>query len=192
MEVMARFAAGDDAAALDLVRREWGHMLTSRLGTNSTFWEGYHPNGDPADYYAGGYPASYTSLAHGWATAPTAALTSYVLGASSTPDGYSVEPHPGDLRHAEGTLTTPWGQLAVAWTSDHEGFALTVTSGRVRGTGTVAVPLLGRARRVTVNGALAWDGHTYQPVRGLSGASSDGRYVTFRGSTPGTMTFRWR
>jgi hypothetical protein len=192
MEVMARFAAGDDAAALDLVRREWGYMLTSRLGTKSTFWEGYHPNGDPADYYAGGYPASYTSLAHGWATAPTAALTHYVLGASSTPDGYSIAPHPGGLRHAEGSLTTPAGQLAVAWDSAQEGFALTVRTGDVRGTGTVAVPLVGRARRITLNGALAWDGHQAQRGRGLPAASSDGRYVTFRNVAPGTWTFRWR
>jgi hypothetical protein len=167
-------------------------MLTSRLGTKSTFWEGFHPNGDPADYYAGGYPASYTSLAHGWATAPTAALTSYVLGASSTPDGYQVAPHPGDLRHAEGTLTTPRGQLAAAWDSDKGGFALTVRTGEVRGAGMVAVPLLGAARRITINGALAWDGHTSVATRGPSGASSDGRYVTFHGVTPGTWTFRWQ
>jgi hypothetical protein len=191
MEVMARFEAGDDGAALDLVRREWGHMLTSPLGTRSTFWEGYHPNGDPADYYNGGFPASYTSLAHGWATAPTAALTSYLLGASTTPDGYRVAPHPGGVRHAEGTLTTPAGQLALAWTRDDEGFAMTVRTGGVRGTGTVAVPLLGHARRITVNGSPAWDGRTAHPVRGVSGAASDGRYVTFRGVTPGSWTFRW-
>jgi hypothetical protein len=192
MEVMARFAAGDDDAALDLIRREWGYMLNSRLGTGSTFWEGYHPNGDPADYYDGGYPASYTSLAHGWATAPTAALTEFLLGASTTPDGYRVAPHPGGVRHAEGTLSTPRGQLVVAWDSDSHGFALTVKTAGVRGAGDVAIPLLGRHRRITINGALAWDGRTAEHIRGLSGASSDGEYVTFRGVTPGTWTFRWR
>jgi hypothetical protein len=192
MEVMARFAAGDDHAALDLIRREWGYMLNSPLGTKSTFWEGYHPNGDPAGYYGGTFPASYTSLAHGWATAPTAALTEYLLGASSTPDGYQVAPHPGGVRHAEGTLTTPRGQLAVAWNSAGNGFALTVKTPGVRGTGTVSVPLFGKARRITINGALGWDGHQALHIRGLSGATSDGRYVTFRGVTPGTWTFRWR
>jgi hypothetical protein len=190
MEVMARFTAGDDAAALDLVRREWGHMLTSPLGTRSTFWEGFHPNGDPADYYNGGYPASYTSLAHGWATGPTAALTEYLLGASSTAEGYQVRPHPGDVRHAEGSLVTAYGDLEVAWTRDAHGFAMTVHAPAARGT--VAVPLLGRDRRITVNGQVGWDGRGALPVHGLSAATSDGSYVTFRGLAKGTWTLRWQ
>jgi hypothetical protein len=186
MEVMARFTAGDDRRALDLIRREWGYMLSSPLGTRSTFWEGYHPDGNPADYYNGGYPASYTSLAHGWATAPTAALTQYLLGASSTVDGYRVEPHPGGVRHAEGSLVTPVGELRVAWTQERGGFAMTVHAPDARGT--VAVPVPARGGRITLNGRLVWGGSP----SASPGAINDGRYVTFRNLARGTWTFSSR
>ena len=74
MEVMAHFVAGDDATALSLIRLEWGYMLSSPKGTGSTFWEGYLQDG------SFDYDPAYMSLAHGWATGPTPALTNYVAG----------------------------------------------------------------------------------------------------------------
>ena len=74
MELFAHFAANDDGSAIALIKREWGFMLNSSIGTNSTFWEGYTSGG------AFGYGSSFTSLAHGWSTGPTSALTQYVLG----------------------------------------------------------------------------------------------------------------
>ena len=195
MEVLARFTAGDDRAALDLIRTEWGFMLDSPIGTRSTFWEGYHDDGNLADYYNGSYPASYTSLAHGWATAPTSALTEYLLGLSPGPDrdaSYVVKPHPGGVRHAEGTLTTRDGQLAAAWSSTPNGFALTFTAPARAGHGVVAVPVLGRERVITVDGQTVWDGHRFLGAPGIAGAESAAGYVSFHGVGPGTRTFAWR
>ena len=36
LEVLARFTAGDDQNALDLIRLEWGYMLSAEVGTGST------------------------------------------------------------------------------------------------------------------------------------------------------------
>lgn len=120
MEVHAHFVAGDDVGALNLIRRQWGYMLTNPTSTNSTFWEGFLADGSFG--YAGG--GSYMSNAHGWASGPTAALTEYVLGLAPDPvvDGQViVRPHPGDLTHAEGRL----GGVTVSW--DRQGAALTLT-----------------------------------------------------------------
>ena len=54
-------------------------MLTSPIGTASTFWEGYANNGT-----LNAYSSPFTSLAHGWSTGPTGALTTDVLGISPT------------------------------------------------------------------------------------------------------------
>ena len=100
MELAAHLAAGDTTQALDLMRREWGYMLNSPLGTGSTFWEGYLANGQF------GYGGAYMSNAHGWATGPTSALTFYVLGIRPTTiqGGYDIAPQTGDLSSAQGSL----------------------------------------------------------------------------------------
>jgi hypothetical protein len=85
MEVMARFAAGDDAGALDLIRREWGYMLNSPVGTASTFWEGY--NSDCSFGYESTGPGG----------------------------SYHFIPHPGDLQFAQGRLTVPQGAITASW-----------------------------------------------------------------------------
>jgi hypothetical protein len=114
MEVQAHLAAGDTAQALDLIRREWGYMLNSPLGTGSTFWEGYLANGQF------GYGGAYMSNSHGWATGPTSALTFYVLGVRPTTvnGGYDIAPETGDLTSTQGSLKTPNGDIKVAWTHD--------------------------------------------------------------------------
>ena len=101
-EVLARFATGDDARALELVRREWGWML------------------DPA---RGG---------HGWSTGAAPALTAYVLGVRPTSPGYAtfdVDPHRGDLGWAQGQVPTPHGPIRFAWS--RAGARLVVPPGTV-------------------------------------------------------------
>ena len=59
-----------------------------------------------------------TSLAHGWSTAPTYALSAYVLGMRPTSPGWrtwTVEPQPIGLRFASGSVGTPYGSLGVGW-----------------------------------------------------------------------------
>jgi hypothetical protein len=195
MEVMARFVANDGADALALIRSEWGYMLTSPLGTKSTFWEGYHTNGDFSDYYNGSYPASYTSLAHGWSAGPTAALTAYLLGVRPTTNGtYDVIPHPGDVAHVEGTVSTAIGRVLVGWTHRASTFALTVrplAASRVA-TVTVAVPKLGSSRAVTINGRLAWNGTRFLGADGVTSATQDTAYVYFRTNNALPRSFAWQ
>jgi hypothetical protein len=111
MEVHAHFTANDDFTALAQIRRTWGYMLDSPIGTRSTFWEGINADGSLA------YGGSYMSLAHGWSSGPTSALTFHLLGtAPETQVGqYRFVPHPGDLTSAEGRITLPQGQLNAAW-----------------------------------------------------------------------------
>ena len=58
------------------------------------------------------------SLSHGWSTAPTSALSAYVLGVQPATAGYAtwtVQPHPGDLAWSQGRVPTPHGDLNVKW-----------------------------------------------------------------------------
>jgi hypothetical protein len=186
MEVQAHFTAGDDTAALALIRREWGYMLTSPTGTGSTFWEGFLADG------GFDYGGTYMSLAHGWATGPTSALTFYVLGLMPTgADGrYGFVPHAGDLTHVEGDLTTPQGPVTGSW--DYAASAGTFTehlTAPAGSTGTIGVPTYGSsAVTVTVNGATVWSNGTFSPTAGVTGGSTDGRYVYLTGVAAGTYT----
>jgi hypothetical protein len=185
MEVQAHFVAGDDVNGLDLIRREWGYMLNSPTGTGSTFWEGFRSDG------TFDYGGTYMSLAHGWATGPTSALTFYVLGLSPTgAGGYTFLPHPGDLTHVEGNITLPQGALTGSWDYNPAagtlGETLTAPSGS---TGTIGVPTYGSTTvTVTVNGATVWSGGTFHATTGISGGSSDGSYIRLTGVAPGSYT----
>ncbi|MBS2549353.1 hypothetical protein KGQ19_21035 [Catenulispora sp. NL8] len=189
MELYAHFAAGDDVNALNLIRDEWGYMLESPIGTGSTFWEGYGNNGTLS-----AYSSNFTSLAHGWSTGPTGALTTDVLGISPTAPsgtGYQVVPHPGDLTHVEGTLTVAAGkQIHAGYDHDTAGdFSLQVDSSTNSGSsGVIAVPTWGQSRTVTVNGQTAWNGSAFVGASGITSADTDGQYIYFRGVAPGAYT----
>ena len=155
MELAAHLEAGDTTQALDLMRREWGYMLNSPLGTGSTFWEGYLANGQL------GYGGAYMSNAHGWATGPTSALTFYVLGIrpTTTTGGYEIAPQTGDLSNAQGSLKTPFGDIELSWTHDvHAGVFTEQLSAPTQAVDAVDVPTYGARTSVTVNGRLVWDG----------------------------------
>ena len=157
MEIQAHLQAGDATRALDLIRREWGYMLDSPLGTGSTFWEGYLANGQF------GYGGAYMSASHGWATGPTSALTFDVLGISprSVTGGYALKPQPGDLADAQGSLKTPLGDIRLAWRHDvaHRSFSEQVDA-PTAAVDEVDVPTFGAATQVTVNGERVWNGRT--------------------------------
>jgi hypothetical protein len=188
MEVYAHFVAGDDTNALNLIRTEWGSMLASPIGTGSTFWEGVTNTGGFAN---GG---SFTSLDHGWSTGPTGALTTQVLGISPTAvagAAYQVIPHPGDLTHAEGTLTVAAGKTVhAAYDHDAAGdFGMRVDSSTNSGsTGVIAVPTGGQNHVVTINGTTAWNGSSFTGAAGISSADKDSNYIYFRGVQPGAYS----
>jgi alpha-L-rhamnosidase len=145
-DVDARFLAGDTAGALQLLENEWGPMTTGPDG--GTLWE--------KETTAGTLGSSSTSLAHGWSTGPTSALTAYVLGVTPTSPGYAswrVDPQPGSLAWAEGAVPTPQGDITVKWASGAGGFRISITApGRTRGT--VVLPQGVSRYSVTVNGQL--------------------------------------
>jgi hypothetical protein len=183
MEVQAHFVAGDDVNALTLVRREWGYMLNSPTGTGSTFWEGYRSDG------SFDYGGTYMSLAHGWATGPTSALTFYLLGLSPTgTSGYDFVPHPGDLTHVEGTITLPQGSAAGSWDYDASAGTLAEQLTSPAGsTGRIGIPTYGSsAVTVSVNGATVWSGGAFHATSGITGGSTDGDYVYLTGVAGGS------
>ena len=84
--------------------RSWRHMVDS--GTTIT-WEAwdqrYKPNQD---------------WNHAWGAAPANLLPRFVLGVQVSRPGWSeaeIQPHPGGLRFASGTVPTPKGTIRVSW-----------------------------------------------------------------------------
>lgn len=59
MEVLGHAASGKMAVAVDLIKRQWGYMLSNSNSTQSTFWEGMQANGQYA------FEGIYMSHAHG-------------------------------------------------------------------------------------------------------------------------------
>ncbi len=93
-DVLARYAAGADDSALDLIRKTWGYMLVSGPGT---MWETIDTGT--------GRPVGNGSLDHGWSSGAAPALTSQVLGVQPTSPGFAtftVTPNPSDLDVGEG------------------------------------------------------------------------------------------
>jgi hypothetical protein len=118
-ELLARFKGGDTANAINLIRREWGYMVSVGPGT---MWETIGPfGGSPTD--------QHPSLNAGWSAGAAAALTGYVLGVKPTSPGFAtftVFPHSGDLSHITGDVPTPHGTIHVDWRATLRGPSLTV------------------------------------------------------------------
>jgi alpha-L-rhamnosidase len=199
-ELFARLQYFRTGEALGLMRRLWGHMVMGDPG--DTVWEKMTVDGGVAPYQTANADASpiiedqrsgETSLAHGWSTGPTAALSAYVSGMRPVAPGWKtwlVEPQPGDLDFAQGTVGTPRGTLASRWERNAGGrksFRLTVVAPRAT-TGTVAVPLFGHKRTIGRDGRVVWDG---KRAVGGAKARSSGDYVRFFEPEPGTHTYAW-
>ena len=125
-EVLGRLAVGQNQSALDLIRQVWGLMLPQNTPYYSGgCWEYVAQTGLPG-------LGSGTSLAHGWSTGATPALSLYVLGARPLTPGFAtflVEPQPGDLAWASGRAPTPHGPVTVDWAAGAQAthrFVLTV------------------------------------------------------------------
>jgi alpha-L-rhamnosidase len=186
-ELDARLAAGDTADAESLLNSVWGHMISAGSAETGTMWENVSgSNGQPG-------LGSSTSLAHGWSTTPVSALSGYVLGAQPVTAGYAswtVQPHPGDLSWAEGSVPTPHGALAVDWSGESGAYQFSMQVTAPSGTsGTIAVPTYGASNPiVSVNGNTVWSNGAYTATGGIGGAHSDGSYVYLTGVQPGTYT----
>ena len=143
-EISARFMTGAATSAIDEIKRLYGWMASHDPG--HTDWEGIGAGGSM-------YEGPYTSAAHGWSTGVVSELTNDLLGATPVTPGYaswSVVPHPGTVRWAQGQLPTPHGALNVSWKfNGAHRFTLTVDA--PAGTsGSVTLP---------VSGQIKLDGH---------------------------------
>jgi hypothetical protein len=183
METMAHFAAGEDDNALDLIRLEWGYMLASPVGTGSTFWEGYRKDGIPE------YGGKDTSLAHGWATGPTVALTQYVAGIApelSSSVQFHFIPHPGNLTNVSAIVPLAAGTVSVSWTRTASSFVANVNAPASM-TARYGVPIRAGQASVAVDGITVWSSCTNAIAAGFGDISSDGNYV-YLGHVAGNHT----
>lgn len=170
--VLADFATGRSAAALALIRQEWGYMVSH--GPGGVEWERIQLDGVPA---GGSLGAVSDSMAHAWSTGPTPALSEYVLGVSPAAPGFArwqVAPQPAGLTWAQGVVPTPRGPIGVRWRRGRgQAFVMTLRSPRGE-RGLVSVPIGGAHATVARDGVVIWqDGHAV----GGSGARRVGAHV---------------
>jgi hypothetical protein len=182
MELRARFQADDVEDALQLIYNLWGLMARRGPNFSGADWEALATDGTP------GFGA-FTSLAHGWSSGATSALSAFVLGIRPAAAGYqtwSVKPHPGNLAWVEGQTPTPYGPIVVNWGHDAklQRFGMEVES-PAGTTGTIGVPLFGGETDISVNGQLAWSHGRFRAVQGIAGANRDGNYVYLTGVSSG-------
>ncbi|MCL4552813.1 MAG: hypothetical protein M1305_04585 [Candidatus Marsarchaeota archaeon] len=97
---LVMFDLGMDKEGLDYLREAW---LPTAV------------NGVFAEHYVFD---TNTSMCQGWSAAPVLLLPKYVLGVKPLTPGWEtveVAPHCGDLAWAEGFISTPLGEISVAW-----------------------------------------------------------------------------
>lgn len=178
-EAWARFETGDAGGALALIRTVWGHMRQGSPYYSGGVWEALAPGGSPATRESAG--GTFAGLAHGWASGPTSDLSKYVLGVRPVQPGYRtwlVEPQPGDLGWAAGTVPTPYGPIAVSWQNTSQGLRLEVwVPGGTRGT--VGLPVSGADAALSDNGRTVGGVNASQQPNGRTG------YLYLQGLPPG-------
>ncbi|MEI8078548.1 MAG: alpha-L-rhamnosidase C-terminal domain-containing protein [bacterium] len=100
---------GQEAAALERIRKYWGPIVASG---SPTIWEaGVHGQGKAA--FDGN-----ASLCHGFATAPVDFLQTVILGVEPLKPGFAefrLAPRPCGLKFAHGRIPTPTGNIQVRW-----------------------------------------------------------------------------
>ncbi|NRG43065.1 hypothetical protein HRK28_19330 [Rathayibacter sp. VKM Ac-2835] len=173
----ALFSAGLTDRALELLHDLWGHMAASGPYAAGTVWELLNIDGTP------GF-GSTTSLAHGWACAPTVALSASVLGVTPTSTAFRtwrIAPQTGSLTWARGQVPTPFGAIEASWHRDESGLTVDVVAPAGTG-GTITVPspsgALAHLRGLTVDGDTVE--HTGTATRGTSSVTFEvtaGRYT---------------
>jgi hypothetical protein len=101
-------------------------------------------------------PIDNQSLAHGWATGPTAQMSEFVLGVSPVEPGYAtwmVAPRLGDLRWAKGQVPTAFGPFWLSWRQDRHGKRLRGEVAAPPGTqGEIVLPPAGEGAVVYFDG----------------------------------------
>lgn len=178
-ELQAHYVSGNAQRALDLMRRQWGVMLDDPRMTNSTFIEGFAMDGSLR--YAPYANTPRVSLAHGWSTGPTAALSFYTgglrlagfgagSGAGSAAAGgrWLFEPLVGDLTEVRVGFETPRGGFSAWYTRGERGFT---GLGVHTPVGTVGDVILSGVQGVLVSEEDGERVEFVDSIRGLRGGS---------------------
>lgn len=154
--------------ALDLVRLYYGYMLDHGA---TTWWERFD---SPQDYAA--------SLSHGWGSAPTWFLSTYILGAQWVgPHHWQLRPAFEGLSQVAGRLPLDVGELAVNWTRPSCTQAQLDVLSPAGTHGEVLLPFSAATLQVTLNGVAIWaNGEPLIP--GVSG-DSEGVHVPLEAGT---------
>ena len=100
-------AHGHAAEVYRGIAAHWGRMLEQGATATWEMFEGRHRPGLPT-----------RSWCHGWSAGPAWILAAYALGVRPAAPGWKkviIDPQPGDLLWAEGTVPTPMGDLFVKW-----------------------------------------------------------------------------
>jgi hypothetical protein len=173
VSAMARM--GHRKEALDWIRTYWGGMIAEGA---TSFWEGYDPAWYKDNFHASlqsdnqsGY---FVSLAHAFASGPTAWLMEEVLGIRSTGPGFStvdIRPELAGLAYARGAEPTPHGLLKVDVTP-----LRTVVDLPDGVTARVSVPTSGLSSQVLVNGLAIAAQHDEENTRAVVTISRAGHY----------------
>jgi hypothetical protein len=116
--LMAMAELGHRGEALEWMRVYWGGMLDSGA---TSFWEAWDPGWAKGDVHAqleaDGKVGYNASLAHGWASGPSAWLMEEVLGVKTVEPGgrrVQIRPELAGLDWVRGALATPLGAVSVA------------------------------------------------------------------------------
>ncbi|MCC8019205.1 MAG: glycoside hydrolase [Rikenellaceae bacterium] len=144
-EAMMRM--GYASEAMDRHKKRFGKMVDFPLTTLFEGW-GIGPEG-----FGGG------TVNHAWSGGGLTVLSQYVCGVAPTEPGWEmmhVLPVPGYLTEAEISVPTVKGTVESKFTTDGDGFNLSVTIPEVR-TCVIGVPADG-AGSVFLNGELIWTG----------------------------------
>jgi alpha-L-rhamnosidase len=103
--------------AIDYIRENWGAQM--KLSSFNGGWQ----EGWNVEEWTG----DIGSTSHAWCSGPTALLPQKVLGIEPVSPGwkeFTIAPHPGDLKWAKGTVSTPSGVIRTSWTRLEQGFEL--------------------------------------------------------------------
>jgi hypothetical protein len=159
------FENGESTQAVALMTapgdRSWRHMLES--GTTIT-WEAwdqrYKENQD---------------WNHAWGAAPANLLPRFVLGVQPLAPGWKralIQPHPGPLEQAKGTIPTVLGPISIEW-ENSSGFKLSLALPPGM-SAHVEIPARENSTSIVVNGKSAHairDGHWWVLEKDLTGSA---------------------
>jgi len=136
------YAAGEDKAALDMLRSRYSRFLRMGLDTFSEHWTWTSASGD--------WNTRYRSLAQNAAGSPAWFLATEVLGVKPTKPGFTeftICPQLGDLEWAEGIVPSPKGDIPVR--VENKGNKLTLNA--TVPVGTIATVLWPDGKSTTLN-----------------------------------------